>query len=104
MNPRHVAQTAVLALTLMGSTWAPPTLAAPLYSKQQCLLLFTQLNHSGTGQLSVSEAAADPTVERAFQDPGIRRKGFLTERAFTDLCMSTDRPILDMPRAEFAGP
>ena len=96
MKPWDVARTAVRAVTLAGSVWAPPTFSAPLYDKQQCLLLFTQLNRSGSGQLSASEAAADPTVERAFQDPGFRRKEFLSESAFTDLCMSTDRPILDM--------
>ena len=98
MNPRHVVRTTVMALTLAASAWAPPTLAARPYNKQQCLLLFTQLNRSGSGRLTASEAAADPTVEQAFEDPGVRRRGFLSEGAFTDLCMSTERPILDMPR------
>jgi len=73
---------------LIGAALIVPTTgtAADTRSKEQCAAIFRQLNTSGSGHLTVNEAAGNPEIARALDDPGIWQKGYLTEQEFTPLC------------------
>ena len=55
-------------------------------TKEQCTALFHQLNTSGNGKLTVTEAARDQDMATVLSAPSIWKNGFLTETEFTPLC------------------
>lgn len=57
-------------------------------SKQQCTELFHHLNASGTGKLTLNEAAGDSSIAKELDDPLIWKNGYVTEDEFTPLCMT----------------
>jgi len=73
---------------LAGALLAPQlsVAAGEARTPEQCASLFNQLNTSGTGKLTASEAAADPSAAKAFSDPQVQQKGYLTREEFTPLC------------------
>jgi len=92
---------AVAGLTLIGGVLIVPTTgtAADARSKEQCAAIFRQLNTSGSGHLTVNEAAGNPEIARALDDPGIWQKGYLTEEEFTPLCATGAHPTPQSPQS-----
>ena len=82
---------AKLTATVLVSTAALVTsgvaMAEEMRSKETCSQLFHRLNTSGTGKLTLNEAAQDTAIARALDDPYVWRNGYVTEEEFTPLCM-----------------
>jgi len=79
--------------TLAGVLLVPQltAVAGEARSLEQCASLFSQLNSSGTGRLTASEAAANASIARAFSDPHVQQKGYLTREEFTPICMGDNQ-------------
>jgi hypothetical protein len=56
-------------------------------TKEQCTELFHHLNASGTGKLTLNEAAGDASIAKELDDPLIWKNGYVTVDQFTPLCM-----------------
>jgi len=82
--------TAVIGLSLgvAALAIAPVASSGERLDGQDCASLFKQLNASGSGQLTATEAAANPIAAKAFDDPAVQQKGYLTEEEFTGICQS----------------
>ena len=80
----------ILAATsaLLLATAAGAADVAGARSKEQCTELFHHLNASGTGKLTLNEAAGDSAIAKELDDPLIWKNGYVTVDEFTPLCMS----------------
>lgn len=73
------------ALLLAGAAGAAE---AGARTKEQCTQMFKHLNASGTGKLTLNEAAGDAAIAKELDDPLIWKNGYVTEDEFTPLCMT----------------
>ena len=83
------------ALLLAGAANAAE---AGARSKEQCTELFKHLNASGTGKLTLNEAAGDAAIAKELDDPLIWKNGYVTEDEFTPLCMTGGKGASRVPQ------
>ena len=89
----HLMPTVAGLSMLTGALLMPQLSAAAGEARtpEQCAALFSQLNISGTGKLTAEEAAANAGIAKAFTDPQVRQKGYLTREEFAPVCMGSNQ-------------
>ena len=79
-----------VSMAMAGSLLLCPlvTQAAESRTKEQCTTLFRELNTSGNGHLTMSEASKNKELATALSAPSVWKQGYLTEEDFTPLCVT----------------
>jgi hypothetical protein len=86
MKPGAVVS-CTLALTISVGAAAESRIESRLDTARECFALFKKLDVKGDRRISRDEAAAAPSIMRAFEDPAVGERGYLTPKEFLDACM-----------------
>ena len=92
MDPRLRMAFAGAALALGIAATVQPASAADKRTDIDCAELFKQLNTSNSGQLSAAEAQSNPLARKAYSDPAVQQRGYLTQSEFNSVCVGSDQP------------
>jgi hypothetical protein len=79
------------ATLALGLAVVQPASAADKRTDIDCAELFKQLNTSNSGQLSAAEAATNPLAQKAYSDPTVKDRGYLTQSEFNTVCVGSDQ-------------
>lgn len=58
------------------------------HSASQCVALFKKLDVNKDGRITESAAVDYPTIAAGFNDPEVKRRGYLTPMEFINLCFT----------------
>ena len=82
-----------VSMAMAGSLILCPLVSqsAESRTKEQCSSLFRELNTSGNGHLTMSEASKNKEMATVLSAPSVWKQGYLTEEDFTPLCVTDTR-------------
>jgi len=85
------AWTVVAAPVIAGET----TASQKVNSASECVALFKKVDVNKDGRITESEVAEYPVLSAGFNDPEMKRRGYLTPIEFINLCFKADKQQSD---------
>lgn len=79
--------TCTFALAVSVGASAESRIETRLDTARECVALFKKLDVKGDRRISREEAVAVPPIMKAFDDPAVGERGYLTPKEFLGACM-----------------